>query len=66
MSNKHYLEYDPVSGNITDDNGSLIASHPAFIPVKVETGSDGTENIIKLKDAGFTAEEIILLKKAGL
>ena len=66
MSNKYYLEYDPASGVILDNTGCLVSTNPGFKPVQLETNGGGTENIIKLKDAGFTAEEIIQLKKAGL
>ena len=60
-----YLKYEPSTGNITDANGTLVSTMPGFIPIEVEQ-STGVDDIIKLKNAGFTAEEIIAIKKASL
>jgi len=64
MSNS-YLNYDPATGNITDGKGTMVTNMPGFVPVAVEEKS-GVDDLIKLKNAGFTAEEIIALKKADL
>jgi hypothetical protein len=60
---KQYLEYDPVSGAITDSAGCpLPQMYPGYIPVTV-TNMFNVEELIRLKAAGFTAEEIKLLKE---
>ncbi len=66
MSNKQYLEYDRVSGAIVDGCGTLVANFTGFVPIEVEESQSDIVNVIKLKDAGFTADEIIAMKKAGI
>jgi len=65
------LNYDPVNGNITDQNGLYIgccvgldvASYqsPATVELKADAQSS-VSDLIKLKDAGFTADEIMALR----
>jgi len=65
---QQYLKYDPLTGNITDDSGLLVASLLGFMPVnldKIEV-STSIDDMIKLKNSGFTAEEVIAIKKANL
>ncbi len=61
-----YLNYDQITGNITDNNGALVAVFTGFVPVEVESKTSTVDDIIKLKNAGFTAEDIIAIKKANL
>ncbi len=65
---KQYLEYNPVSGEIKDNLGSLVATMPGWVPVEVETEAKTTsvDDMIKLKNYGFTADEVIAIKKANL
>ena len=63
---KKYLSYDTETGNVTDGNGILVASLMGFIPVKIESKSTSIDDMIKLKNSGFTAEEVIAIKKANL
>jgi hypothetical protein len=64
---QNYLKYDTVTGNITDGNGSLVATMMGFVPVNIDSeSSTSIDDMIKLKNSGFTAEEVIAIKKANL
>ena len=63
---KKYLEYDPVSGAITDGKGSMVISMMGYVPVTLEPSGTSIDDMIKLKNSGFTAEEVIQIKKANL
>ena len=63
---KQYLEYDPVSGSITDDQGSLVTNLMGFAPIILKAECTSIDDMIKLKNSGFTAEEVIQIKKANL
>lgn len=64
------LNYDPVTGNFTDRNGLYLCCHTGFDteghqPATVELKTDAQSSVsdlIKLKDAGFTADEIMALR----
>lgn len=60
-----YLEYNESTGNIYDSNKLLVCNMPGFTGIEIKESSD-VDNLIKLKNARFTAEEIIQIKKAGL
>ena len=62
-----YLRYDPLTGLITDKFDVLVATIVGFTPVDIEE-QKGTsvDDMIKLKNSGFTAEEVIAIKKANL
>ena len=63
-----YLKYDPISGAITDNLGVLVTTMPGWIPIDMDekTESTSVDDMIKLKNSGFTAEEVIAIKKANL
>lgn len=66
---KQYLNYDLATGNITDDNGLFITMHHNAVPVEVEASVDQlgmVDSLIKLKNSGFTAEDVIAIAKANL
>tara|TARA_R110000822_G_scaffold53240_1_gene137411 strand:+ start:268 stop:462 length:195 start_codon:yes stop_codon:yes gene_type:complete len=63
---KQYLEYDPVSGAITDNKGSFVTTMIGFAPIILKAECDSIDDMIKLKNSGFTAEEVIQIKKANL
>jgi len=66
MSQK-YLKYDVTTGNITDNNGIPVTTMMGFIPIVFEDEkSTSIDDMIKLKNSGFTAEEVIAIKKANL
>jgi len=61
-----YLHYDLITGNVTDASGMLVICYPAALPVEVESKGTSIDDMIKLKNSGFTAEEVIQIKKANL
>ena len=62
-----YLKYDEISGQITDANASLVYTLSGFIGIEIDAeSSSSVDEMIKLKNAGFTAQDIIEIKKAGL
>tara|TARA_R110000744_G_scaffold347704_1_gene453249 strand:+ start:59 stop:253 length:195 start_codon:yes stop_codon:yes gene_type:complete len=63
---KQYLEYDPISGAITDDKGTMVISMMGYTPITLEASNTSIDDMIKLKNSGFTAEEVIQIKKANL
>lgn len=58
------FDYDPASGKITDAKG-LIAFLAAATPFPAEEGVP-VDALVKLKEAGFSAEEIIELHRKGV
>ena len=65
---QQYLNYDPVSGLITDNLGAMVTTMPGWVPVEIDNKPESTsvDDMIKLKNSGFTAEEVIAIKKANL
>lgn len=57
------LNYDVNTGQITDDSGIIIISYMGLQnnEIKESKVSTNVTDLVKLKDAGFTAEEIISL-----
>ena len=57
------LNYDVNTGQITDDSGIIIMSYMGLQnnEIKESKVSTNVTDLVKLKDAGFTAEEIISL-----
>jgi hypothetical protein len=54
------LNYEPQSGNITDDKGNFVGT---YIGLEASEGGVSIEALCKLKNAGFSAEEITELKR---
>ena len=65
---QQYLKYDPVTGDIKDALGMLVTTLPGWSPIELEDkpASTSIDDMIKLKNSGFTAEEVIAIKKANL
>jgi len=65
---QQYLNYDPVTGDIKDALGLLVTTLPGWAPVEIKDKPESTsiDDMIKLKNSGFTAEEVIAIKKANL
>tara|TARA_R110000744_G_scaffold380568_1_gene503239 strand:+ start:20708 stop:20902 length:195 start_codon:yes stop_codon:yes gene_type:complete len=63
--NKKYLNYDESTGIITDANGLILTTYAGATPVEIKE-STSIDDMIKLKNSGFTAEEVIQIKKANL
>ena len=64
----NYLKYDVLTGMVTDGTGALVTTLAGVIPVKIEElqSSTSIDDMIKLKNSGFTADEVIAIKKANL
>lgn len=64
---KVVIEYDPATGNMTDAKGAYVGCWMQLESFGNElTVSDPVEDIVKLKNSGFTAEDIVALKKGGV
>lgn len=62
-----YLEYDEITGIIKDGGGLTVTTSLGYSGIEIEKETiSTTEEMIKLKNAGFTAQDIIEIKKAGL
>tara|TARA_R110000803_G_C11989465_1_gene321801 strand:+ start:22131 stop:22319 length:189 start_codon:yes stop_codon:yes gene_type:complete len=56
------LEHDS-SGNIIDSQGFILGNHPTGKGYEPESLS--VKDVLALKEAGFSSEEIIEMRKAG-
>jgi len=64
---KAIFEYDSVTGQITDKNGlSTYMLGMAPFESEKESSENSISDIIKLKNAGFTTDEIVQMKKLGI
>lgn len=64
------LNYEPLTGQITNDIGVFIATCAGLNHLEVksnekEQGSK-TDVILKLKDAGFSADDIMAMSSRGV
>ena len=62
---KVILNYDELTGNITDSKGVYLFMYGGLSYDSVDDMTS-IDEMIKLKNAGFTAQEIIEMRKAGL
>ena len=63
---KALFKYNSATGEIEDCNG-LSAFMTGMVPFDNEENQvTDIDGMIKLKNAGFTADEIIAMKKAGI
>lgn len=60
-----YLKYDESTGIITDGKGTVLTTLHGYSGIDIKE-SKSVDEMIKLKNAGFTAQEIIEMRKAGL
>ena len=65
---QQYLNYDPATGAVTDGIGALVTTLKGYAPIDIDSKPESTsiDDMIKLKNSGFTAEEVIAIKKANL
>ena len=63
---KVIVEYDQVTGEIKDKSGMTIGSWFELEHFGSPDEPNKVRDIIKLKDAGFTAEDIVTMKEGGL
>ena len=60
------LNFNEVDGMITDATGFCVGSHLGAVPVKPEESRNTIDDLINLKSAGFTTDEIVELKRKEL
>lgn len=60
------LDYDPASGQLTDKSGSLVGTWVNLQPVDDSVKKLTPAEAIQLREAGFTAEDLVELRKRGL
>ena len=60
------LEYDAQSGQITDKNGIMAGCYMGLQSFDEDKKISKITDILKLKDAGFTVEEITALSSRDL
>ena len=58
------LNYDPMTSQVTDNDGSLIATWAGL--ETHEAKNDDVETLVKLKNAGFETDDIIELRRKEL
>tara|TARA_R110002096_G_scaffold430035_1_gene643508 strand:- start:477 stop:671 length:195 start_codon:yes stop_codon:yes gene_type:complete len=61
---QEYLHYNTMSGEVTDNNGTLVTTLMGFIPVEVKENTG--ELVLNLVKQGISADEIIKLKNSDL
>jgi len=62
---KIVLNYDPMTGNMTDESGMLVSTYMGLERLNIENMGK-TDKIIELKKAGFLVEDILKLKREGV
>lgn len=63
------IKYDEITGNVYDTTGAMVCTMPIglFFPDEVSINSKSpVEEMAKLKGSGFTADEIMQMKREGL
>lgn len=60
------LNFNEATGIITDATGFCVGSHSGVVPVKEEESRNTIDDLINLKAAGFTTDEIVELKRKEL
>ena len=60
------LEYDTMTGNLTDSTGSLITTWVGLVSFDTETGVVSTKDLVSLAEAGYEASDIMEMKKKGI
>lgn len=63
---KILLEYDEASGQVTDAAGVMPICYLGLKSFEPDSAGLTVKEIVKLKDAGFSAEEITELKSGGV
>ena len=60
------LNYDEVTGNVTDATGISIGHYVGAQSVKDDKSAQSIDDLINLKTAGFTVDDIVELKRKDL
>tara|TARA_R110000744_G_scaffold341635_1_gene446838 strand:- start:4769 stop:4963 length:195 start_codon:yes stop_codon:yes gene_type:complete len=61
---QEYLHYNTMTGDVTDNNGTLVSTLMGYIPVEVKENTG--ELVLNLVKQGISADEIIKLKNSDL
>ena len=59
-----YLHYNTMTGDITDNTGTLVANFCGYAPVEIKESTG--ELVLNLVKQGISADEIIKLKNSDL
>lgn len=59
------LNYDPTTGQVTDNNGAIIVTWMGLQDQQAEP-EISVENLVELKKAGFSTDEIVELRKKDI
>lgn len=62
---KILLDYDQATGTMTDANGAIVGTWAGAKGFEMEP-TVSVRDLVKMKDAGFTAEDIVELKNSGV
>lgn len=60
---KVLLNYDQSTGQLSKDDGLFVASYIGLTPYDGSLDKPKIDDLVKLKEAGFTAEEIVMMVK---
>ncbi len=60
------LELDTTDGSVVDANGALLTYWAGSPLVSFDADTKDVETLVKLKNAGFTADEIVELSRKEL
>ena len=65
---KVIVDYDASTGQITDKSGQIVATwfDLRYEPVLETVSATEVNDLVKLKEAGFTTEEMVNLRDRGL
>lgn len=66
MIKRVIVQYEESSGNIFDRNGTLITAWHGLEHMGEPENGSNVRDLIKLKEAGFTAEDIVAMKEGGV
>lgn len=65
---KVIVNYDDVTGQITDESGQIVGAwfDLRYEPVLETVSATEINDLVKLKEAGFTVEELVNMRDGGL
>lgn len=63
---KIVIEYDETTGNMVDASGMCIGNWTEVKPFDEIDRQSTVRDLIKLKDAGFSADDIVTMKEGGV
>lgn len=63
---KVIVEYNESNGELTDAKGMVVGNWMGLDSFPEQEPETGLRDLIKLKDAGFTADDIVAMKEGGV